>query len=392
MPARTRLNCDVAILGASLAGSAAARELETSGAEVLVIDARSFPREKPCGEGLSHHGVQILSDLGCNIKDLAHCPLHGYRIVRGGREAYIPLVDSSGNAGAGVGIRRSVLDTAVLDLAAGQKNTRTLLGSKVRRCHSDGNGFRIELASGCVIGARFVIDASGARRVTEEGSSSQGLPQRYASTSHYLCDRPHGLREVQILVERGFEVFVTPVSADILNVSLLASKSVFHELCRDQGRESVRRIVAGRLGIRLEDSSGLLCTGPVGNRRRSATKPGMFFVGDACEQFDPIGGMGMTHAVLSGRLAGQMLTHTLRGELPFRTAADRYDRLRSDAARPLRGFTRLTYLMLVALGPARVSSALASSAVARQVSRAVHRIDDKPVTKLSEKIIELAGL
>ncbi|MFM1847103.1 MAG: hypothetical protein RL417_577, partial [Pseudomonadota bacterium] len=44
---------DVVIVGASLAGSAAAVTLARHGVATLLLEKANMPREKPCGEGLS---------------------------------------------------------------------------------------------------------------------------------------------------------------------------------------------------------------------------------------------------------------------------------------------------------------------------------------------------
>jgi geranylgeranyl reductase family protein len=47
------INCDVAIVGAGPAGSTAAKFLSEQGYNVLLIEKNKFPRDKPCGGGLT---------------------------------------------------------------------------------------------------------------------------------------------------------------------------------------------------------------------------------------------------------------------------------------------------------------------------------------------------
>ena len=55
---------DVLIAGGGLAGSALAIQLGRQGISVEMFERGSFPREKPCGEGLMPAGVAALGRLG----------------------------------------------------------------------------------------------------------------------------------------------------------------------------------------------------------------------------------------------------------------------------------------------------------------------------------------
>src|SRR5215208_462183 len=48
---------DVAVVGAGPAGSAAAIRLARAGASVLLLDKARFPRDKPCGGGLTRRAL-----------------------------------------------------------------------------------------------------------------------------------------------------------------------------------------------------------------------------------------------------------------------------------------------------------------------------------------------
>src|SRR5438445_8215198 len=58
--------CDVLVVGAGPAGSAAAATLARAGADVVLVDAQAFPRDKICGDGLipdAHHAMRKLGVL-----------------------------------------------------------------------------------------------------------------------------------------------------------------------------------------------------------------------------------------------------------------------------------------------------------------------------------------
>src|SRR3954451_19769392 len=51
---------DVAVVGAGPAGSTAAYRLSSAGARVLLLDKATFPRDKPCGGGVTGRAARLL--------------------------------------------------------------------------------------------------------------------------------------------------------------------------------------------------------------------------------------------------------------------------------------------------------------------------------------------
>ena len=61
---RHALMARIVVVGAGPAGCATALHLCRAGHEVVLVDRRSFPRPKACGEGLLPAGVTELARLG----------------------------------------------------------------------------------------------------------------------------------------------------------------------------------------------------------------------------------------------------------------------------------------------------------------------------------------
>jgi menaquinone-9 beta-reductase len=111
--------CDLLVIGAGPAGSAAATVAARSGLDVVLADKARFPRDKCCGDGLTAGALRLLDDLG-----LDPATLPSWRTVRevhmvgpSGRSAELPLPTGPGQHA--VVVRRRELDAALVALAAG---------------------------------------------------------------------------------------------------------------------------------------------------------------------------------------------------------------------------------------------------------------------------------
>lgn len=86
--ARLPAQCEVLVVGAGPAGSAAAITLARAGIDVMLVDQHSFPRDKVCGDGLIPDAHAALRKLGVydEVQALARPASHvGCIAPRGGR-------------------------------------------------------------------------------------------------------------------------------------------------------------------------------------------------------------------------------------------------------------------------------------------------------------------
>jgi len=109
-------DCNVAIIGAGPAGTAAAAHLGALGVEgVTLFDRHDFPRDKTCGSGISPKGIGVLKKLGVWDEVEPHSyRISGLRLVTpGGRESW----QSGGEAAEAVVCYRRILDHTLLKKA-----------------------------------------------------------------------------------------------------------------------------------------------------------------------------------------------------------------------------------------------------------------------------------
>ena len=81
---------DVLVVGAGPAGSAAAAWCARAGLNVLLVDAETFPRDKPCGDGLTPRAMAELNQLGLSAWLEGRARNKGLRAAGFDQELYLP--------------------------------------------------------------------------------------------------------------------------------------------------------------------------------------------------------------------------------------------------------------------------------------------------------------
>ena len=81
---------DVLVVGAGPAGSSTAAWAARAGLDVTLVDAEVFPRDKPCGDGLTPRAIAELDQLGLSPWLEGRARNWGLRAAGFGQELYLP--------------------------------------------------------------------------------------------------------------------------------------------------------------------------------------------------------------------------------------------------------------------------------------------------------------
>ena len=304
-----RLDAQVIVVGGGPVGSVLAMLLGRSGVRTLVIEKTTFPRDKPCGEGLMPGGVAVLEQLGLDLAREGFPPIEGitYRTPEG--TTHGAFRSGPGLPGHGFGVRRLRFDALLAERAATTPNVELRTGSSVRVIERSDDGFRLQTDSGWLT-AEKVVGADGLRSPTRGllgWSKPPARPHRHALVGHLTVPR-HRVRGVVVTLLPLKEVYLAPSGADELLAVVLGPPGSLRSPTASV-LESYRRAVAeAHPEFAGAEAGPIKGAGPFRVGSRTVAERGAFLVGDAAGFIDPITGDAMSAgfraaAYLAGLLA-----------------------------------------------------------------------------------------
>ena len=148
---------DVIIIGGGLAGLVSALELARAGHEVTLVERKTYPFHKVCGEYVSNEVKAYIESLGVDLAGLGATDIRRFQVsAPSGR-----LLESKLDLG-GFGISRYVLDLELYRL--GQlAGVQFRLGKPVDDVTFADDQFAVTLSDGTVLTSRLVLGTFGKR-------------------------------------------------------------------------------------------------------------------------------------------------------------------------------------------------------------------------------------
>jgi geranylgeranyl reductase family protein len=295
---------DVIVVGAGPAGSTAAYRLAHARASVLLLDRACFPRDKPCGGGVTGRAARLIPFSIDPVVEhvVTHADLrlrYGRMHARGtGR----PLVYMT---------QRRRLDHYLAERAA-DAGADFRDGVRVTDIDSSNGGVVVTTAGERFTAAALIgadgVNGQTARSLSLGGNTAVGVALE-GNLPHAKIDaaRYEGRVALELGVVPGGYGWIFP-KVDHVNVGIGGWSSEGPNL-----REHLRRLCAEH-GARFEDLEEVRGYRlPLRSPKATLARGRALLVGDAAGLIDPISGDGMYEGFLSSQLASEAVLDLLAG-------------------------------------------------------------------------------
>ncbi len=318
---------DLVIVGGGPSGSAAAWQAVRTGARVVMLDKAEFPRDKPCGDGLTARAVSYLQGMGL-AQQLASFHRVNRVTVHSPSMWSLSFPRRPGMPDYGLTVSRSELDALLLKHAE-------CAGAEIRQgtevagpeLAADGQVVGVALKGGEKVYGSAVIAADGAyspiKRALKLDSQCKGY-SAIAIRAEMHAKRPDS-DSLDIFLKlrfRGDQLpgygWVFPMGNGALNIGLgyLNSYRNWHSINAAQFFDEFLRTLPSEWDLPpiadlKRNKSVQAWRLPMGFTAWPPWRPGVLFTGDALGAGKPASGAGISKALESGLAAGECAIEAL---------------------------------------------------------------------------------
>ncbi len=305
---------DLAVIGGGLAGCSAAITASRSGAEVILLEAGNFPRDKVCGEFISAEALDLLADLLPNASAVralleAAPVIDCTRLWLQTRMIEVPVSPPA------LSISRYELDQTLWQAAkaAGVDCRANCEVSAVE----GGGPFRLATPGGPLTARVTIVAAGRWSQFTSDRALRPG-PKWIGVKAHFRELSPS--RTTDLYFFEGGYCGVQPVPGDVVN----ACAMVRSDRATSLGQVFRLHPKLGGRAASWTPATEAVSTAPLLYRRPQPVRKNIAFVGDAAGFIDPFVGNGISIALRSGRAAAQALSESFLGNRALEECIEMY--------------------------------------------------------------------
>jgi geranylgeranyl reductase family protein len=324
------MNTSVLVVGGGPGGASAAYWLASNGLDVHLVEKKTYPREKACGDGLTPRAVHQLLEMGFDFDGLDLHRIDGLRSYAGDLEIELGWPEHSVLPNWGATMRRADLDGAVAALAEAQ-------GARVEQGTTAMPVFESNAVTGVLLtnadGERtvhpdFVVIADGSNSRFGRGvgaSRRRDYPFGLAIRAYYESpnsDDSFIESQLDIRDEHGRAMpgygWVFPLGDGEINVG--AGLVSTFKGWKDINTTNILDAYTDAMPEHWEVDAESLHTKPLGGKLPMSLSVGpkvgrnWLLVGDASGAVNPFNGEGIDYAYETGRMAARHIAEAATTE------------------------------------------------------------------------------
>ena len=336
------MHCDVVVIGAGPGGCATAYYLQQAGWRVTLVERRSHPMAKLCGEFLSADGVASLTRLGLqDSASLSSAPSIGEVLISSvsGQSWQAPLPVP------GIGWSRQKMDDTLIRHCS-RRGVNIIQGLHVHGIQGDdAHGYDIygnSTTGHRTLKTRLVIGAFGKQSVLHRklGRQSSEASPLMALKLHIPGGCTPGRVELHLFP--GGYVGLCEIEERQTNLCLLTEADVFRHagcnyerFCKE--RLALNPLLKQRLDALHPTWQKVMAVANLTFSPQPRIIDGVLMVGDSAASISPLCGDGMSMALRTGELVAPLAHQFLNGELSGQALRQTYDQQwRQEFSRRLR--------------------------------------------------------
>jgi geranylgeranyl reductase family protein len=326
---------DVVVIGGGPSGSSCAYWLSNAGYRVALVEKKTFPREKTCGDGLTPRAVHQLDNMGLLPELEQFHRYDGLRSLGFGRTLELKWPDHPILPSYGYVVRRRDIDSMVARHAE-KAGVDLYMGSEAKEPEFSDDGKVSTVYIEDKNGGRFALNT---RYVSVcEGSTprfgrhlglvrDKSYPMGMAIRGYYqspMHDDPWIESHLDIVDKNGDFLpgygWIFPVGDGTINVGvgLLSTFKGYKNINTSKLMETFASIAPGYWEISPETSCGAPTGGKLPTGGSTGPKVGANWVvaGDSAGLVNPFNGEGIAYGYETGAMAAEAIIRALKNDDP----------------------------------------------------------------------------
>jgi 2-polyprenyl-6-methoxyphenol hydroxylase-like FAD-dependent oxidoreductase len=331
-----RSDYDAVIVGASLAGCAAAIQLGRAGLRVALVERQPDPDayKRVCSHFIQASGVPAIERLGL-LEPIEAAGGQRPRVHAWTRWGWVEAPPE--RAGRGINLRREVLDPMMRSIATETPGVEPMLGWSAERLLRDGDSFagvavRNPDGEERELRARLTIGADGRdSRIAElsEVPIKTYPNARFAYGAYFEGATPAHAPDASVWFLDPQWAAAFPTDSDLTFYAAMPTKARLADFKRDPEGALVRFLAdipeapPIRQGRRVGPVLGKI---DMTSKMRGPTGPGLALIGDAALAADPLFGVGCGWAFQSAEWLSEAVLPSLAGTEKLEQGLRRYRR------------------------------------------------------------------